>query len=447
MNLRSRVPVADVPCDARIPYDEAPTTKFHALVSAAAAGGQFSDGYVLGTIGIALSLARGSLHLNALWLGLLGGASLAGLFVGSLFVGPLADRFGRKPFLVPTMALFSIVSILQFFVRTEWQLLVLRLLLGLALGVDYVVCCTVVAEFSPVRSRGRLLSLLVVVWSLGYTAAFIVGTLLSTRTEDSWRLILLSSAIPSFIVLILRTQIPETPTWLVQNGRPGAARQIVTRHLGPAVQLPVVPAASAKSLMASWKELFSDRYRRRTIVGATFYMAQVIPYFAISTFIPAVFEALGIQSGYLSGAVFNVFMLFGTAVGLWLIDKITRRQFLIGTFYFSAVILSVLAFTHTGPQLTVGAAALFAFVLSAATNLEFAYLPELFPARLRASGVGIGTAASRVGAALSTFMLPITMESMGVRFTLGLCVLFLVLGGVVCQALAPETQGLSIETS
>src|SRR6201996_4689276 len=190
------------------PYDEAPTNRFHALVAVAAAGGQFSDGYILGTIGIALSLAQAPLQLSSLWLGLLGGAALAGLFAGSLLLAPLADRLGRRPLLVPTMGIFAVVSVAQFFVTAPWQLLILRLLLGLVLGVDYVVCCTVVAEFTPSRTRGRLLSGLVLMWSIGYTAAFVIGTLLAaSNLRDSWRWILLSSALPSAIVFLIRLRI------------------------------------------------------------------------------------------------------------------------------------------------------------------------------------------------------------------------------------------------
>jgi putative MFS transporter len=428
-----------------VAYDEAPSTRFHVLVAIAAAGGQFSDGYLLGTIGIALALARNSLHLNALWLGLLGGASLAGLFVGSLLVAPLADRVGRRPLLAPAMAVFAIVSALQFFVTAGWQLLILRLLLGLALGVDYVVCCTVVAEFSPRRIRGRLLSLLVFVWSMGYTGAFIIGALLASTAQDAWRWILLSSAIPSALVFVVRLAIPESPMWLVQHGRPAAARLIIARHIGERVDLPDVPATQPNSLSASWVELSSPRYRLRTIVGAVFYTAQVIPYFALGTFISTVLGAFGIRSGYIGGILFNAFMLLGSGVGLWLIDKVTRRQFLIGSFYLSAMILLFLVVARTESLVTVTAAALFAFVLAGATNLEFAYLPELFPTHLRAAGVGVGTAASRIGSAVSTLLLPISVESIGIRPTLGLCVGVLLIGGMVCQAFAPETQGRSIE--
>ncbi len=88
-----------------------------------------------------------------------------------------------------------------------------------------------------------------------------------------------------------------------------------------------------------------------------------------------------------------------------------------------------------------GLFAVFAFVLSAAANLEFGYLPELFPTRLRASGIGFATAVSRIGAAASTFLLPLSVERLGIRATLGVCVAVLFAGGLLCQLLAPETRG------
>jgi MFS transporter, putative metabolite transport protein len=427
-----------------IAYDDVQPSGFHVRVSFAASGGSFSDGYVLGTVGIALSLARDSLHLGSLWLGLLGGASLAGLFLGSLLLAPLADRIGRRPLLVPTMAAFAVISVSQFFVVAPWQLLILRLLLGLMLGIDYVVGCTVVAEFAPLRLRGRLLSVLVFLWAVGYTVAFIAGTALAASVANAWRWILLSSAIPAAIVFLVRLGIPESPPWLVQRGRTAEAAKIIARYVGRNVQLPLMPPSSAK---AGWTELFSARYRRRTLVGAVFYTTQVIPYFALGTFIPTVLQGLGIQNAYASGVVFNVFILLGSAFGLWLIDKVTRRQFLVGTFYLSSATLLFLVVAKAAPpSVIVIATALFAFVLSASTNMDFVYLPELFPTRLRASGVGFGTAASRIGSAVSTFMLPVCVDELGIRPTLGICVGVLLTGAITCHVFAPETQGQSIET-
>ena len=79
-----------------VALEDAPLTPFHLRVTFAGTGGQFSDGFVLGIVGIALAIATPQLHLNAVWLGILGAASLAGLFAGSLIAGPFVDRFGRR---------------------------------------------------------------------------------------------------------------------------------------------------------------------------------------------------------------------------------------------------------------------------------------------------------------------------------------------------------------
>ena len=81
---------------ATIDYDDAPFGLFHMRVAIASCGGVFSDGYGLGIIGISLSHAPPHLGLTPLWMGLLGGASLLGLFAGALLTGPAADRFGPR---------------------------------------------------------------------------------------------------------------------------------------------------------------------------------------------------------------------------------------------------------------------------------------------------------------------------------------------------------------
>lgn len=142
---------------SQISFEDLPLSRFHIRTVFSGTGGQFSDGFVLAIIGIAVSMAAGPLQLNALWMGLLGAASLAGLFLGSMFAGPLADKFGRRTIFAWDMLLFAAISASQFFVTSPEQLLGLRLLLGLVLGFDYVVSKSLVTEFAPRRYRGRLL--------------------------------------------------------------------------------------------------------------------------------------------------------------------------------------------------------------------------------------------------------------------------------------------------
>jgi putative MFS transporter len=93
--------------------------------------------------------------------------------------------------------------------------------------------------------------------------------------------------------------------------------------------------------------------------------------------------------------------------------------------------------------LTVTCFAVFAGTVSGASNILYVYLPELFPTELRASGIGLAVAASRVGSALATFLLPVVVADFGVRVALGACVGVLVVGGLVCARYAPETRPAS----
>ena len=135
----------------------------------------------------------------------------------------------------------------------------------------------------------------------------------------------------------------------------------------------------------------------------------------------------------------------GAIVGMLIIGKISRRAFLIGSFILGAALLAGLVlFASVSPVLAVVLFASFALVLSAAANLEFAYPPELFPTELRASGVGVATASSRLGSAGSTFLLPVVVAGAGIDTALTACVAVLVIGALVCWRWAPETRTESL---
>lgn len=424
---------------SQVSFEDLPLSRFHIRTVFSGTGGQFSDGFVLGIIGIAVSMAAGPLQLTALWMGLLGAASLAGLFLGSLFAGPLADKFGRRTIFAWDMLLFAVISASQFFVTSPEQLLVLRLLLGLVLGFDYVVSKSLVTEFAPRRYRGRLLSVLAAAWAAGYVAAYLVGFAIRDIGPDAWRLMLALSGVPALLILPLRMGVPESPIWLMARGRSAEALAIVHAKFGPHVTLPAAPPATTKK-RGSITELLSKRWRRNTLVGCVFYTCQVIPFFALGTFSPRVLEALNVQDKFVGGLVYNVLLMLGALLGLLIIDRISRRAFLVGTFYLSAIGLAVLAYAGFGPLGTILAFGFFACVLAAAVNLEFVYPPELFPTHLRASGIGLAVAASRFGSAFATFLLPIAVQHLGIHTALGVCVGVLLFGGVFCHLFAPETS-------
>ncbi|SKD05547.1 Sugar transporter [Paraburkholderia hospita] len=195
-----------------------PLRPFHVGVAFSGTGGQFSDGFVLGIIGIAVSVSAVPLHFDAL-----DGPARRGLacgpFFGSMLAGPIADKYGRRTIFAYDMLLFAVVSAAQYFVTSPSQLLVLRLLLGLTLGADYVVSKSLVTEYPPRRYRGRLLSVLAAAWAAGYVGAYLAGFAMRDIGPDAWRIMLAASGIPALLILPFRLIVPESPMWLMKRGR------------------------------------------------------------------------------------------------------------------------------------------------------------------------------------------------------------------------------------
>ncbi|MEP6546116.1 MAG: MFS transporter [Gammaproteobacteria bacterium] len=440
MSLRD----ATVRSAAAVDYEDAPLCLFHMRVAVASCGGVFSDGYGLGIIGISLSHAPAGLGLTPLWMGLLGGASLFGLFAGALLTGPTADRFGRRPIFAYNMVLLGGFSLLQGLAESSAQLLVLRLAIGFVLGTDYVVSKALLTEFTPRRIRGRTLGLLSVAWAGGYASAYVVGFSLGSSGAQAWRWMLITSALPCLLVLPLRITMPESPRWLTNHGRAEQAAAIVRKKLGDHV-LPPPPNVAPPATRGRWRQLLSPAWRRRTLVACVFFTCQVIPYFAVGTFVSQVMSAMNVKSGYFGGLIYNLSLLGGAVAGLMVVDRIPRRVFLIGSFSIAAATMLILALWNDVPAVAMMLLfAVFAGVLSAASNLVYVYLPELFPTDLRASGIGLAIAASRIGSAMSTFLLPIVVAAFGVRSALGACVAVLAFGAAICRRWAPETRNVPL---
>ncbi|MFD7923564.1 MFS transporter [Streptomyces sp. NPDC059740] len=430
--------------------DDAPLNGFHLKITALTFGANFSDGYHLGVIGAALTLITPQMHLGAAWQGLLGASALVGIFLGSITLGWLADRVGRQRLYMLNFVLITLASLAQFLVQGPAELFVLRLLIGVGIGADYAIGPTLVAEFCPRRHRGLLLASLTAMWTVGYIAAYFLGTALVAAGGESWRWLLASGAVPALIVLLLRIGTPESPRWLVSKGRVAEARQVITRHLGPRVDVEAALAAvpvHAGQTAPPYRRLFAADQWRSTLFGVLYYNCQVIPYFAIYTFLPVVMARFGLrgESG-LGDTLLNFFLLLGSVAGLWFVVRLSRRGFVIGSFVVMALALGPMGLWPHAPRLLLFALfVVFTFVMSAASNLDQVYPPELFPTGLRGSGVGLLNGLSRVGSAAGTFLLPLSLSTLGFSVSMTVLSGFLVLGALVSLVWAPETKGLALD--
>ncbi|GED30012.1 MFS transporter [Brevibacillus centrosporus] len=427
----------------KITIDNAPLNAFHLKITGLTFGANFVEGYAIGIIAMALTALNTDMQLGPLWQGLLGASVLFGIFIGSIFLGGLSDRVGRNKIFAATFVIVAIASILQYFVNDPLSLLILRIIIGIALGGDYSVGTTLLVEFVPKKHRGALISSLSVVWTVGYVVSSFVGHYLANYGEDAWRWMLVSTAIPSILVLLLRLGTPESPRWLIQKGRKDEALYILQKYIHPAAVIDET-SIDEEGEQYTFRSLFQEKYRKRTWFGSLFFVCIVIPYFAIYTFLPTIVEKIGFSDGFFVENLLNSFLIVGSIVGIWFTIKFSRRGFLISFFALLAVSLFLLTLSPSGSNGSMIFFAVFTFCLSAISNLCSLYISELFPTQIRGLGIGYCISFSRIGSAISTFLLPIGMVSLGMNITMLCLVAVLIIGMMISIAWAPETSNLNL---
>ncbi|MFJ6698546.1 MFS transporter [Streptomyces sp. NPDC091272] len=421
--------------------DAAPLRPFHLRVTATTFGANFSDGYALGMIGAVLATLTDARHLSGVWQGLLGASALIGLFFGSIVLGRVGDIIGRQKLYIYNFVLITVASALQFWAHDPAVLFALRVLIGFGLGADYAVGPTMLSEFAPKRLRGLLLGSLTVMWTVGYVLAGILGTWLGD-TEERAYILLATGALPALLVLLLRIGTPESPSWLVSQGRVAEAREIARKYLKS--ELGDTDATASMPSSTSWaayRELFAPGQSRRTWFGLVFYSAQVLPYFAIYTFMPTILLALDVDDADLQNLLLNLFLLAGGVAGLWFLQRTGRRPLVIATFAIMTVALALMgALTHASTTALMIPFLVYTFVMAGASNLTQVYPAELYPTHLRATGVGFLNGTSRIASAIGTFVLPVSLESIGLSWSMYWLAGVLLLGTVASLAWAPETR-------
>ena len=427
--------------------EDVPLNNFHRILTVRSGGGSFVDGYVLSIIGIAMMQLSSALGLTEFWQGMIAASALIGVFFGGFIGGWLTDKLGRQKVYFIGPSLFIVCSLAQLWVESALVLFVLRFIIGLAVGIEYPVATSLLVEFLPKKHRGPRLAALTILWFAGAAFAYVVGNaIFAAGGEEAWRYTLASAAVIGLVLFVLRIGTPESPRWLLSKGRDNEAEQVIKRVYGSHYSLRDLPEQPDEKKVSFW-DLLHSGYGKRLFFVTIFWSCSIIPVFAVYAFAPKVLQALNLKGQWAEYGSIAITLLFvvGCVLATKLINTIGRRSMLIHSFLWSGLALLMLALFSDGHELVVlmlfGAYAVF---IGGAQVLQLVYPNELFPTEIRAFAVGIGTSLSRVGAAVGTYLVPVSLQTLGIGNTMYVAAAVTMVGLIAACAMAPETRALNL---
>ncbi|NDV19485.1 MFS transporter [Pseudodesulfovibrio sp. JC047] len=429
-------------------FDNAPLNSFHKHLFVYSSGGPFLDGYVMGMIGIALVQITPYLELSLFWEGMIGAATLIGMFFGGFAGGWVTDKYGRSMLYTIDLIALGIFSLGQFWAESAPVLFLFRFLLGVAVGADYPIATALLAEFTPKKYRGPFIGTLQAMWFVGASVAYIVGDILLRTGPDAWRWMLASATLPTVVFLFMRRNTPESPRWLSMKGRYKEAQAVLKRVYDEDISIEELKSINFERKRVPLTSLFHSEYGTRMLFITLFWTCAIVPLFAVYSFGPKIMVALGLtgQFGHTGAAAITFIFMLGCLFPLGLINKIGRRSLLLHSFFWSAVALSLLAFfTNSSPYLILILFSIYALATGGSQNLQFVYPNELFPTEIRASAVGLASSISRIGAAIGTYLVPLALARLEIRTTMMIAAGITLLGFLVSLKMAPETRNCSLE--
>lgn len=428
--------------------DDVPVNGFHQLLSIRTGGGWLLDGYVLSIIGVALMQAAAQLQLSNFWQGMIAASALFGMFLGGFLGGWLSDWIGRKKlyFIAPT--LFVLCSVAQLWADSEWVLFLCRFMIGIAVGFEYAAGGSLLTEFLPTKARGPRLAMLTIMWFFGAMLAYLFGNMiLKMDLNEAWRWVFASPAVIGLILILIRIGTPESPRWLISKGRNTEAEVIIKQVYGPSFSLANVPVQEeVKNL--SLTQILASGYGKRVFFCSMFWMCAVIPVFAVYSFAPRVLDAMNLKGSWAEYGSVAITLMFvvGCVIATKLINVMGRRKLIIHSFLWSGLaLLGLGAFADGSQMLVLVLFCAYAVLIGGAQVLELVYPNELFPTEMRAIGVGMATSFSRIGAAVGTWLVPMSLDTIGIGNTMFVAAGVTLLGLIVSIMTAPETKGLSLE--
>ena len=439
---------ADIP--ARL--ERLPMTAYQRKLFAVIATAWLADQVDVALLAFLLGSLVAAFHLTPILAGELASMTFAGQLVGNLVAGAASDRFGRRIVFQLTMILWGLAS---FAAAASWSitsLMVCRFLIGVGVGGEAPVAQAMVCEIVPAPVRGKYIAIMEGFWAVGYVVSGAISYFVLPSL--GWRGVFVIVGLFSIVVFLARRTLPESPRWLADRGRHTEAERTMTlieakvaRRYGAPLPAPRILAEDiAVHAHSGFATVFSAEYLQRTVMAGGLWFFSLIGFFGLSSWLGILLHAHGFSIiasvGFLT--IITLGGIPGFIAAAVLLERMGRKPTTAGFLLLSAA--SAYIYGHAGSELELLISGLtMQFFLFGMWSCLYAYTPELYPTRARASGAGFASAVGRVGAILGPVILPIVVARAGAAAAFALGAGSFAIAALLVLVLGVETRGRRLE--
>lgn len=381
-------------------------------------------------------------------------ATFGGLFVGTFFLGFLADRFGRRSIFTWALLAYTAASTVMACQTTSEGLLLWRFIAGIGIGVEIITIDAYITELVPSRMRGRAFA---VNQAVMFTAVPVIAFLawwlvpLSPYGVDGWRWVVLIGAAASMVIWILRLFVPESPLWLARHGQMDRAIEVL-RGIEAAAGVTSAPRTLAEGRPSAvvrntgLSDLFRPPYVSLVVLFMVFNFCQAFGFYGFANWVPTLLVEKGIT--VTKSLQYSFIVAFAYPVAPFLAasfaDRFERRWIIAGASV--AIIAFGLAFSLlAGPSLLITCGVLLTAANVTMSYAYHAYQTEVFPTAIRARAAGLVYSMSRISATFSGFIVAFMLREAGVTGVFGLITAAMLVVIVAMVGFGPDVRGKPLD--
>jgi putative MFS transporter len=408
----------------------------------------------------ALQIASALVVLRVLWdltptdIAALISASYLGQIVGALAFGRLAEKFGRIPMVACAVVLMSVMSLVCAFTGNVTQLFFCRMIQGIGVGGEMPVAAAYISELSKAKGRGRFFLFYELIFPVGLLVTGIVGAILVPNF--GWQSMFIVGGIPGLIIVFFILRLPESPRWLINQGRNSEAEKIIEeieastdRREPPAESDPApTTAASVAPKKSRWLELLSPFYRRRTFVVWGLWACAYFVANGLNNWMPTFYNTvygLNVRGSLWAAPLTNAAQVALLLVCVFVIDRVGRRNWMLTCFASGSLLLAILGLFGSGSVIAAMILATISYGIIGSVNaVVYLYTPEIYPTRMRAAATGAATCWLRIASATAPWVVGYLVAESGISAVFLVFACVAALGALVATQML-ETRNRRLE--